>query len=52
MRNTHKLRVFEYRVVRKITGNKRDEAGGEWRRLHKEELRDLYFRVSQLHGTS
>jgi hypothetical protein len=37
-----RLRVFENRVLRRIFGPKRDEATGEWRRLHNEELRDLY----------
>jgi len=36
------MRVFENRVVRKIFGPKRDEVTVEWRRLHKEELYDLY----------
>jgi hypothetical protein len=34
--------VFENRVLRRIFGSKRDEATGEWRRLHNEELNDLY----------
>jgi hypothetical protein len=34
--------VFENRVLRKIFGLKRDEVIGEWRKLHNEELRDLY----------
>jgi hypothetical protein len=34
--------VFENRVLRRIFGPKRDEATREWRRLHKEELNDLY----------
>jgi hypothetical protein len=34
--------VFEIRVTRRIYGPKRDEVTGEWRRLHKEELNDLY----------
>ena len=37
-----KLRVFEKRVLRKIFGPRRDEVTGEWRRLHNEELNDLY----------
>jgi len=36
------LRVFENRVLRKVFGPKRDEVTGEWRKLHNEELRDLY----------
>jgi hypothetical protein len=34
--------VFESRVLRGIFGSKRDEVTGEWRRLHNEELNDLY----------
>jgi hypothetical protein len=34
--------VFENRVLRRIFGPKRDEATREWRRLHNEELNDLY----------
>jgi hypothetical protein len=34
--------VFENRVLRRIFGPKRDEVKGEWRKLHNEELRDLY----------
>jgi hypothetical protein len=37
-----RLRVFENIVLRRIFGPKRDEATGEWRRLHNEELNDLY----------
>jgi hypothetical protein len=36
------LRVFENRLLRGIFGPKRDEVTGEWRRLHNEELNDLY----------
>jgi hypothetical protein len=42
LRKEHRLRVFENRVLRKIFGSKRDEVTGEWRKLHNEELRDLY----------
>jgi hypothetical protein len=34
--------VFENRVLRRVFGPKRDEVMGEWRKLHNEELRDLY----------
>jgi hypothetical protein len=34
--------VFENRVLRRIFGLKRDEVTGEWRKLHNEELHDLY----------
>jgi hypothetical protein len=42
LREDHRLRVFENRVLRRIFGAKRDEVTGEWRKLHNEELRDLY----------
>jgi hypothetical protein len=41
-RDEHRLRVFENRVLRRIFGPKRKEVMGEWRKLHNEELRDLY----------
>jgi hypothetical protein len=34
--------VFENRVLRRVFGPRRDEVTGEWKKLHKEELRDLY----------
>ena len=34
--------MFENRVLRTVFGPKRDEVTGEWRKLHNEELRDLY----------
>jgi hypothetical protein len=34
--------VFENRVLRKIFGPERDEVQGEWRKLHNEELSELY----------
>ena len=37
-----RLRVFENRVLRRIFGPKRNEVTGEWRKLHIEELSDLY----------
>jgi hypothetical protein len=42
LREEHRLRVFENRVLRRIFGLERDEVTGEWRKLHNEELRDLY----------
>jgi hypothetical protein len=42
IREEHRLRVFENRVLWRIFGPKRDEVTGEWRKLHNEELRDLY----------
>ena len=42
LREERKLRVFENKVLRRIFGPRRDEVTGEWRRLHNEELNDLY----------
>ena len=44
LREEHRLRVFDNRLLRKIFGPKRDEVTGEWRRLYDElnELNDLY----------
>jgi hypothetical protein len=43
-----RLRVFENRVLRRIFGPKRDEVTGEWRRLHNEELNDLYSSLNSI----
>jgi hypothetical protein len=42
LREEHRLRVFENRVLRRIFGPKGDEVTEEWRKLHNQELRDLY----------
>jgi hypothetical protein len=42
LREEHKLRVFENRVVKRIFGLKRDGVTGGWRKLHNEELHNLY----------
>jgi hypothetical protein len=42
LKEEHRLRVFENRVLRRIFGPKRDEVTGEWRKLHNEELHNLY----------
>jgi hypothetical protein len=42
LREEHRLRVFENRVLRRIFGPKRDEVTGDLRKLHNEELRNLY----------
>jgi len=42
LRDERKLRVFENMELRRIFGPRRDEITGEWRRLHNEELSDLY----------
>ena len=41
-REEHRLRVFENRVLRRVFGPKRYEVTGECRKLHNEELNDLY----------
>jgi hypothetical protein len=41
LREEHKLRVFENRILRRIFGPRRVEVTGEWRRLHNEELHNL-----------
>jgi hypothetical protein len=42
LREEHRLRVFENRVLKRIFGPKRDEVTGDWRKLHNEELYNLY----------
>jgi hypothetical protein len=42
IRGECRLRVFENKVLRRIFGLERDEVTGEWRKLHNEELNDLY----------
>jgi len=42
LREECRLRVFENRVLRRVFGPKRDKVTGEWKKLHNEELRDLY----------
>jgi hypothetical protein len=43
LREERGLRVLEKRVLRKIFAPNRDEVTKEWRKLHNEELNDLYF---------
>ena len=42
LREERRLRVFENRVLRRVFGPKRVEVTGEWRKLHNEDLSDLY----------
>ena len=42
LREESRLRIFENWVLRRIFGPKRDEVTKEWRKIHKEELNDLY----------
>jgi hypothetical protein len=44
LREEHRLRVLENRVLRKIFEPKRDEVTGAWRKLHNEELHKLEFK--------
>jgi hypothetical protein len=48
LREEHGLRVFENKVLRRIFGPKGDEVAGGWRKLHNEELCDLYSSPSIL----
>ena len=43
LRDERRLRVFENRVLKRVFGPKRDEVTGKWRKLHNEELSDLYL---------
>jgi hypothetical protein len=42
LREEYRLGVFENRMLRRISGPKRDEGTGEWRKLHYEEFHDFY----------
>jgi hypothetical protein len=42
LREKRRLRVSENRVLRRVFGHKRSETTGEWRKIHDEELNDLY----------
>jgi hypothetical protein len=46
LREEHRLRMFEKRVLRRIFWPKRDKVTREWRKLHNDELNDLYFSPS------
>jgi hypothetical protein len=48
LRDEHRLRVFENKVLRGIFGPKWDEVTGRWGELHNAELRDLYSSPSQI----
>jgi hypothetical protein len=47
LREKCRLRVFENMVLRRISGPKRDEVTGKWRRLHNKELYALFGRLNQ-----
>jgi hypothetical protein len=42
-REKHRIRIFVNRVLRRIFGSKKEEVVGDWRRLHNEELHNLYY---------
>jgi hypothetical protein len=48
LREEHRLRMFENRVLRRIFGPRRDEVTGGWKELRNEELRDLYHSPMRL----
>ena len=50
LREERRLRVFEDRVLRRIFWPKRDEVTGEWRKLHDEEFKDLYYSHNIVRG--
>jgi hypothetical protein len=43
LREVHRLRVSENRMLRRIFGPRKDEMTGNWRKLHNEELHNLYY---------
>jgi hypothetical protein len=42
LKSERRLGAFENRVLRRTSGSRKDGVTGEWRKLHKEELNDLY----------
>jgi hypothetical protein len=48
LREEHRLRVFENRVLKRIFRPKRDEVTGDWRKLHNEDLHNLYCSPSMI----
>jgi hypothetical protein len=42
LREEHRLRAFKNRMLRRIFGPRKDEVTGDWRKLHNEELHNLY----------
>jgi hypothetical protein len=48
LREEYRLRVFENRVLRRIFGEDRDEVKGGWRKLHDEEVHNLYSSPSMI----
>jgi hypothetical protein len=50
LREEHILKVFENRVLRRISAPKRDEVMGDWRKLHNEEHHKFYSSPSIING--
>jgi len=50
LREERKQRAFENKLFMRVYGPKRDEVTGEWRKLHNEELNDLYTLVNIVRG--
>jgi hypothetical protein len=48
IKEEHRMRVFEKKILRRIFGPKRDEVTGGWIKLHNEELHDLYSSPSKI----
>jgi hypothetical protein len=46
LREEHRLRVFENRILGRISGPKREEVVRGWRRLHNEELHNMYVSLN------
>jgi hypothetical protein len=44
LREEHRLRVFESRMLKEVFGSERGEMTGGWKKLHSEELQNFYFR--------
>jgi hypothetical protein len=52
LREEYRLRVFESRVLRKILGPMKEEVTGGWRKLHNEELHNLFYSPDIIRITS
>jgi hypothetical protein len=48
LKKEHRLRMFESKVLRRIFGSRREEIIGGWRKLHNDELHNLYSSSSMI----